>query len=598
VRAAEEGSAERWDLTSIFPDDAAWDDARGELPRKVEALEAFRGRLGTSPELLRQALDARFDLQKLVARLDAYASMRGDEDTRAAGPQGMRQSLQIAVAEVEAATAWVDPEILAIAPARLAGLLEQEPGLAVYRRYLERLEKLRPHTLDADAERLLGLSERAQAVGATVGPLLLNAEIPWSTVALGDGTELRVDAQGYTRGRTRPDRADRIRVYEAFYRQLQQFKGSLAATVNGSVQEHIFEARARNYDSALAAALTPNEVTPSVYRMLVDEVNKSLPTLHRYLKLRHRMLGLPELAYHDMYVPLVGEVVADYTWERSTRLVKESLAPLGEEYVQRLGRAFDSRWVDVHPRPGKRSGAYVNDSAYDVHPFMLLNHVDDYSSASTLAHEAGHLMHSWYSQEAQPYPTADYVIFVAEVASTVNEVLFFKDLVADAADDRARLALLGQFLEGLRTTVFRQVMFAEFELAIHEMGERGEPLTGDSLNRVYLDLLRRYHGAPEVVAIDELYAAEWAFVAHFHYNFYVYQYATSYVAAIALAEGIERDLPGARERYLDFLRAGSTRPPVELLRTAGVDMTSPEPIRAAMRLMNEVMDRMEAILAR
>jgi oligoendopeptidase F len=331
--------------------------------------------------------------------------------------------------------------------------------------------------------------------------------------------------------------------------------------------------------------------------MLVDEVNASLPTLHRYLRLRARMLGLTDLHYHDMYPPLVGEVEEEYSWGRSKRLVTRALAPLGTEYVTRLQRALEARWVDVEPRPGKRAGAYVNDGAYGVHPYMLLNHVGDYSSASTLAHEGGHLMHSWYSQEAQPYPTAGYVTFVAEVASTVNEVLFFEHRLAEAPDDRVRLALLGHLLEGLRTTVFRQTMFAQFELEIHEMAERGEPLTGETLNRLYADLLRRYHGeAAGVMRIDDRYAVEWAFVAHFHYNFYVYQYATSYVAAIALAEGIEQRRPGAVERYLAFLKAGSSRPPVELLREAGVDMTSPEPIRAAMRLMDDVLDRMEQIL--
>jgi oligoendopeptidase F len=459
------------------------------------------------------------------------------------------------------------------------------------------LEKSRPHVLDATSEELIGMMARTTGVGTTVSGLLRNAEMPWSTIKLSDGTDLRVNSQGYSRGRGLQNREDRVASYEAFYKQLEAFKGSLAATLSGTVQEHIFNVRVRDFESSLHAALHANEVDPAVYHMLIEEINEELPTLHRYLKLRGRILGIDDLRYHDMYPALVGQVTADYSWENSIDLVCDALAPLGKEYVDRFRSAMVNGWVDVYPREGKRSGAYVNDAAYEVHPYMLLNHIDDYRSTSTLAHEGGHLMHSVFSQEAQPYATSDYVIFVAEVASTVNEVLLFRQLVAKAEDDEARLAILGNFLEGLRLTVFRQTMFAEFELALHEAGERGDPITGDALTTMYAELLRRYHGEAEgVMKIDDLYTTEWSFVPHFHYNFYVHQYATSYVAAIALAEGIQEDRPGARERYLAFLRAGSSAPPVELLTTAGVDMTSPEPIRAAMRLMNEVMDQIEEIL--
>jgi oligoendopeptidase F len=363
------------------------------------------------------------------------------------------------------------------------------------------------------------------------------------------------------------------------------------------VNEHVFNTQARSYDSSLHASVSGNEVDPAVYRMLIKEINNNLPTLHRYIKLRARIMGIDDLRYHDMYPSLVSKVDADYSWENSKKLVLDALKPLGDEYVKRFGHALESGWVDVYPRKGKRSGAYVTGAAYEVHPYMLLNHTDDYNGTSTLAHEGGHLMHSSFSQEANPYPTSGYAIFVAEVASTVNEVLLQKDLVAKADGDEARLALLGNFLESLRNTVFRQTMFAEFELAIHDKVERGEALTGDNLNELYAEMIRRYHGEAEgVMKIDDLYTVEWAFIPHFHYNFYVYQYATSYVAAIALAEGIMEDRPGARDNYLTFLKSGGTRPPVDLLKSAGVDMTSPEPIHAAMRLMNEVMDQIDQIL--
>jgi len=534
-----------------------------------------------------------------VARLNTYAHMRADGDTRESGPQGMQQSLQSAIADLSASTAWVEPEILAIPADRIAGFLKNDKGLDVYRRYLEQLEKQRPHVLDAEGEELLGQVQRIRGVGASVGSLLRNAEIPWPTITLSDGTELVVNPQGYQKGRIQPNRDDRIATYKAYYEELQAFKSSLAATLTATAQEHVFVSRVRNYDSSLESAVEANEVDSAVYRMLVEEISGSLSTLHRYLKLRARILDLEDLRYHDMYVALVEEVNADYSWEKSKQLTLEAVAPLGKEYVKRLDQALESGWVDVYPRTGKRSGAYVTDGAYEVHPYMLLNHQDDYGSASTLAHEAGHLMHSWYSGEAQPYPTSDYAIFVAEVASTVNQVMFFKHLVAGAPDDEVRLSLLGRFLEELRTIVYRQTMFAEFELSMHEMAERGDPVTGESLNALYLDVLERYHGEQEgVMEIDDLYAAEWASVPHFHYNFYVYQYATSYVAAIALVEGILEKRDGALDRYLEFLQSGGTKPPVELLQNAGVDMTSPEPIRAAVRLMDDVMDQIEEILAR
>jgi oligoendopeptidase F len=511
----------------------------------------------------------------------------------------MKQSMRSLFAELAAATAWVDPEILTIPSDKIAAFLEQDPALGVYRRTLERLEKRRPHVLDPEGEKILGMSQRIRGEGSTIGGLLRNAEIPWPTVTMSDGSELRLDPQGYSVGRQSHVREDRIKVFEAFYDELHAFESSLAATLSATVQEHVFTARVRDYDSSLEASLAGTEVDPAVYRMLVDEINENLPVLHRYLKLRGRILGVDDLSYYDIYPPLVQKVTADYGWESAKKLIVEHLSPLGEEYTSRLDHALNSGWVDVYPHQGKRSGAYVNGSVYDVHPYMLLNHQDDFSSTNTAAHEAGHLMHSWYSNEAQPYPTADYAIFVAEVASTVNEVIFFKNMVAAAEDDEARLALLGRFLDGLRNTVFRQTQFAEFELAIHETAERGEPLTGESLDAIYLDLLKKYYGHDQgVMEIDERYAVEWAFVPHFHYNFYVYQYATSYVSAIALAEGLLEERPGALERYLAFLKAGSTKPPVELLRDAGVDMTSPEPIRAAMRLMNEVMDRIDEILDR
>lgn len=588
-----------WDLRPIYESDEAWERDRVALTERLPQFARFQGRLGEHPATLAQAFTLLFELHRQVERLHTYASLQADQDLRQPAPSGRRQRIDALSSDIAAATAWFDPELLTLPTATLRGFLEREAQLAPFQRYLEQLEKRRAHTLSGAGEHLLGLARLIQGDGATIGELLRNAEIPWPNVALSDGSTVHIDPSGYSRHRQTARRDDRVRVFQAFHGQLQAFKGTLAAAVYATVKEHVFEARARQHASCLDGALSVNEVDPQVYRMLVTEVNQALPSLHRYLLLRGRILGLSDLAYHDIYVPLVGELRKDYSWEASRGLVLEAFAPLGPTYVERLRAALTGRWVDVDPRPGKRSGGYVNDSAYGVHPYMLLNHHNDWHSASTLAHEAGHLMHSLLSQASNPFPTARYVIFVAEVASTFNETLLFHHALERSQTDDERLALLGNHLEGLRGTVFRQTMFAEFELAIHEAVERGEALTGDVLNQLYCELVHRYHGVQQgVMQIDPLYHAEWAHVPHFHYNFYVYQYATSFVAATALARRILDGDQDALARYLNFLTRGSSRPPVELLLDAGVDMTSPEPIHATIAEMNDVMDQIEQILER
>jgi oligoendopeptidase F len=592
-------SVERvWDLTRIYPDVAEWEKDRKRVDDDLTALQEYRGRLSESSETLEAALTLLYELERRVRRLHTYASLSADEDLREPEPQALRQKVEGIIADFAARTSWIDPELLAIEQGTLSALRDR-PAMAVYARFFDKLEKRRAHVLSAGEERVLGHARHVCGGGETVSTLLRNTEIPWPQVELHDGSTLQVDINGYSRARISPHREDRRVAFRAFFDCLQGFRNTLAATVHTTAKEHLFNARVRNYESCLDAALHENEVDTSVYHMLVHEVNEALPTLHRYLKLRQRILGIDELHYHDIYAPLVPEVSVTYEWEASRDLVLEAVAPLGDAYVSRLGEALRGRQVHVDPSPGKRSGAYVSDGAYGVCPYMLLNHQDDFHSLATLAHESGHLMHSWFSQQAQPFPTARYVIFVAEVASTFNEALLMHALLDRATSDQTRLALLGHELDALRGTVFRQAMFAEFELRFHEAIERGEALTGDILNELYLDLLHRYHGSERgVMAIDDRYASEWAFVPHFHYDFYVYQYATSYVAATALAQSVLAGSTEARDRYLRFLERGSEQPPVDLLRDAGVDMTGPEAFLATVRRAEEIMDGIEEILAR
>jgi len=589
-----------WNLNDLYPSIEAWEQAKGEIPGMVDELVTYQGKLGESAATLASALELASNLTKQQAQLYIYASLSSDLDIRKPGPLGRRMELQQMFAGLSAKTSWIDPEILSISDEKLQSFLAAEPRLEPFRRTLERLEKQRPHILDAKSEQIISMASLMEGDGSTIGSLLRNAEIPWKTITLADGTELKVDVNGYSHGRAVANRDDRIKTYDAFYTELTAFEQSLATTLSATVKGHVFNTRVRSYDSTLDASLSDAEVDPAVYHMLIDEVNRALPSLHRYLRLRARMLGVKDLAYYDLYPSLVDQVQAEFPWDRTVDVVLKAFAPMGEEYVSYLRAACEKGWIDVMPAEGKRSGAYVSGNAYDVHPYMLLNHRNDYDSASTFAHESGHMMHSALSNATQPFPTSDYATFVAEVASTTQEWLFFKYSLAHAANDQERLAILGNFLESVRTTVFRQTMFAEFELAMHKLVEDGKPITSEALDTLYLDLLRRYHGHDQgVCTIDKKFAVEWAFIPHFHYDYYVYSYATSFIAATAFHEQILSGENGGVDRYINkLLKAGSSEPPVQILQDAGVDMTTPAPFRATIAAMNEIMDQIEEILAR
>jgi oligoendopeptidase F len=364
------------------------------------------------------------------------------------------------------------------------------------------------------------------------------------------------------------------------------------------VQANLFYANARKYETALDSALDGPNVPPPVYKSLVDGVNQGLPTFHRYLQLRKRMMGLPDLQYYDLYAPLVASVDLTYTPEEAQKHVLAALAPLGADYVAAVRRAFAERWIDLLPNDGKRSGAYANGAGYDVHPYMLLNFNGKYTDVSTLAHELGHAMQSYLSNKTQPFHLANYPIFVAEVASTFNEALLNDYMLKTIKDNDARLSLLGSYLENIKGTVFRQTQFAEFELRIHEIAEKGAPITGDALDKLYLDITRKYYGHDKnVCVVPDYIAHEWAFIPHFYYNFYVFQYATSFTASEALAGKVLAGDPAATKRYLTFLSAGGSKYPIDLLRDAGVDMTTGEPLQLTLKKMNAVMDEMEKLLA-
>jgi oligoendopeptidase F len=586
----------KWDLTNIYPSDDAWKAAKEKLAAALPRLREFKGQLANSPGRLADALELSTELSKELARTYVYASMKSDEDTRVSKYQGMQQEMVQLAAELGAETAYVEPEILKIEPAVIERFVAQEPRLKIYRVYLDDIQRRRAHT-GTDAEEKLLASASVLANGpSTIYGILSDADFPYPTVTLSDGKSVRLDSAAFSVYRSVPNRDDRQKVMSTFFSALGQYKATFGATLSSQVQSDVFYAKARKYDNALQSALDGPNIPASVYTRLIDGVNHNLPTFHRYLKLRQRMLKVPELHYYDLYAPLVSSVDLNYTADEAEARVLEALAPLGPDYAAAAKSAFTERWIDLYPNDGKRAGAYSNGGAYDVHPYMLLNYNGKYTDVSTLAHELGHTMHSFYSNKTQPFATANYPTFVAEVASTFNEALLIEKMLKDIKDPAARMSLLGNYLENIKGTVFRQTQFAEFELRTHEMVEKGQPLTGDALDQLYAEITKKYYGQDKGVCIvDDYVAHEWAFIPHFYRNFYVFQYATSFTASSALSEKVHGD-PAATKRYLTFLSSGGSKYPIDLLKDAGVDMTTDEPLDLTMKKMNRVMDEMEKLL--
>jgi oligoendopeptidase F len=511
----------------------------------------------------------------------------------------MRQEMQALYADFSAQTAYLAPEILKTGRAVIEGFLAGEPRLRIYRFYLDDVLRRAPHTLSDVEERLLASTQTLAQTPRNTFDILANADFPYPSIVLSSGRTLRVDQSGYAEVRTMTERRDREAGMSAFFKSLGEFGRTFGATMNGNIQMEILYARARKYTSTLEASLDGPNVPASVYFRLIEGVNANLPTFHRYLRLRRRMMGITDaLRYHDLYAPLVASVDLKYTPEQAQQHITAALAPLGDDYVAVIRRAFAERWIDLMPADGKRSGAYSNGGAYDVHPYMLLNYLGRYNDVSTLAHELGHTMQSYYSNKVQPFVMAGYPIFVAEVASTFNEALLIDYMLARVTDDDVRLSLLGNYLEGIKSTVFRQTQFAEYELKVHEAAWAGQPITGESLATTYLDITRKYYGHDAgVVTVDDYVANEWSYIPHFYSSFYVYQYATSFTAAEALEARVLGGDRAARDRYLAFLSAGGSKFPIDLLKDAGVDMTTDEPLQLTLAKMNRVMDKIESILA-
>lgn len=586
-----------WNLTDLFPSDAAFEEAFKTVHERLTALEKFEGTL-SKRDRLADCLDLYFHTGNDLARLGSYSHMKLDENTKNPSALGLKQRTDNLGTQFAESTGFIEPEILAVADATPEMMIKTEPRLAVYRQYLDNVLRQRPHTLDEKGEKIMAATGLMAGAAASIYGILTNADIPWPTITLSDGTEARLDSSGYTRYRTVANRDDRKQVFDVFFAKFREYEQTLGVALSANLMEDVFYTETRNYQNCLSKAVSGENVPEAVYRTLVEVTNANLDTLHRYLKLRARLLGIDHLAYYDLYPSLV---TTDLTFPIDTgkTVVLDSLAPLGKDYVDAVRTGFENRWMDVFPREGKRSGAYSSGSVYGVHPYVLMNYTGNYDAVTTLAHEWGHTMHSYLANSAQPLPTADYDIFVAEVASTFNEALLLDHMLKQTKNDNERLFYLGSALETLRGTFFRQTMFAEFELIIHEAAEKREALTGARFSEIYLELVRRYMGHKDgITAVDDAYGIEWAFIPHFYYNFYVYKYATSIAASALFAKQVLAGETGAADRYLSILKAGGSRYSYELLKDAGVDLATPSPYEALIQEMNAIMDEIEQITAK
>lgn len=588
----------KWDLTDLYPSDEAWRAEKARIEQAMQQIATYKGRLTESPSTLLEALEQSTMLGKEMIRLSSYASMKSDQDTRVATYAGMKQEIQQVYAAFGALSSYMEPELLTLQEEQLNAFIQEEPGLEVYRFYLQDLLRKRAHRGSEEVEKVMAYASLMSGNAATIYSTFFNAEFPHPVIDI-DGKSVVLNSANFALYRASEDPEVRKKVFQAYFGKLHEFQQTFGAQLYGNLNAALFTTKARNYRSTLERALDAGNIPTSVYHNLVQNVHDNLGTFHRYLSLRKRMMGLDTLHYYDLYAPLVEQVDLSYTVEEAVSHILASLKPLGADYIAVSQRAFQERWIDMYPNEGKRSGAYSNGSAYDVHPYILMNYNGKYNDMSTLTHELGHTMHSYLTNQHQHPANANYAIFVAEVASTLNEELLIDHMLGQIDDDQVRLAILGNYLEGAKGTLFRQTQFAEFESIIHERVGRGEALTGADFDQIYLDLTRKYYGHDAgICVVDDFIQSEWSYIPHFYYNFYVYQYATSFTASTALSEKVLHGTDADRKRYLDFLAAGNTKYPVDLLIDAGVDMNSSEPFDLTMAKINQVITDMEEILTR
>jgi oligoendopeptidase F len=597
--AADNSTATMWNLADLYPTPEAWAASYEKIKAAAVKLKSYKGTLGANANAMFRALDAISALNRESDRLSVYANLKADEDLRVASEQERRQQAQVLSTLIGENTAWVAPEIVKIGTAKVEAFKRERRGLSDrFGFYLDDTLRAAPHTLGAESEGVLAEAGNILAQPSVIFGQLADAELPYPDLALPGGEKVRLDEPAYEKYRAAADRNERKAVFDAFWSTWSKYQGTVGATLTMQVMTDVFVAKARKFDSALSASLFRSNMPETVYRTVVAQTNAALPTFYRYLRMRKARLRITDdLAYYDNYPPMFSPAqVPQFTVGESEAITLAALAPFGEDYLALLRKGWAGRWMNVLPQQGKASGAYMNGSAYGVHPYLLLNHNSDYHSLSTFAHEWGHAVHTLLADASQPYEKSNYSTFIAESASIANEMLLSDYMVEHAKTKAEKLYYLGEGLESIRTAFFRQMMFAEFELAIHEEVEKGRPLSGARLSDMYCGLLRRYYGeAQGVMKINPAYCIEWAFVPHFYYDFYVWQYATSMAGAAAFTDAILKQGATARERFLDMLRAGASDYPYELYKKAGIDTATPAPYQALAARMDRLMDEIEKL---
>ena len=582
-----------WNLESIFTTDDEWRHNYETLSKQIPELKALKGQLSESGKTLFEILQTRDTVLEKLEKLFVYTSMRKDEDTTNSTYQGMYdQAMQLYV-QATTAISFIEPEILALPQEKQDQFVQDYPELRLYDHQLHDLSRNRPHIRSAEVEAILAAAGEITEAPDTIFSMIDNADLQLPKITDDEGNEVELTKGNYLVYIRNTDRRVRQEAFEGLHNTFLKQRNTIATTLASQVKGALFHTRQRNFSSTRERALFRNNIPVSVYDNLITTVTEHIPLLNRYMKLRKHRLQLDQLHMYDLYVPIVEETADEVSYEQARDTVIAALAPLGENYVNILRGAFTNRWIDVYETPGKRGGAYSG-GAYATQPFILLNFQNKRDSMYTLAHELGHSMHSFFTRGTQPFQYGDYTIFVAEVASTLNEGLLTEHLLKTTTDKAVRLAILNHSLESLRGTLFRQTMFAEFEQLIHQRAQENQPLTAETLSTAYHDLNAKYYGGETI--IDDLIDIEWARIPHFYYNFYVYQYATGISAASALVQQIVHEGQPAVDRYLNFLRSGSSEYSIELLKKAGVDMATPEPIRLALKLFDDHLTQMEELI--
>ena len=584
-------------LSDLFENEEAWKKRKIKLQKDIEQLATYKDTFISSAQTMYQTLHYYAGLEKEFMRLFAYASMLSDQDTRESAPLGLKQEMTALQSDFKTASAFIEPMILTISAEKLEEFYVESIPLKIYRQYISDILRRKKHTLNEAEEQLIAQAGLMAGTAQEVFNILTNADLPYPEIELSDGQRIQLDPTNYALLRETKNRDDRKKVFYTFFETLTQFQRTFGTQLYGELKKNLFYKKVRRYKSALEASLDQNNIPETVYHKLIENVNKNMTTLHRYLKLRARMLEIKDLQFYDAYPSLTRAIDLSYNYSQAKELILESLSVLGEEYGRALKKCFEERWIDVYPNKGKRSGAYMDGIAYDVHPYVLLNYKNKYNDVSTLAHELGHAMHSYFSNKTQSYINSHYPIFLAEVASTVNETLLMDFMLKRIQNEDERLALLGNALDGFRGTLFRQTQFAEFELKINELSEKGEALTGEQFTALYLDIFKKYYGHNEnIMHVDDIFGVEWAYIPHFYYNFYVYQYSTSFTASQALAAKLIAGEKGLVDRYLAFLSSGCSKYAIPALQGVEIDMTSDEPFNLTIERMNLIMDEIEALV--